>query len=374
VKRQPRAWRIRGTTPVAPPPAVVSPAPLEVHQRGLRWGFTVTLGGLAALATGLAFYSIRGILFSIFFAMFVTVGLDPLVRWLQGHRFSRGAALVTVMLLIVAVLVAILWVIIPVIITQVQVLAVSIPQEIDALKEAGWFDPANAASNGVIGTFLTWLTQTLSDPAFWGSLANGVVGIGLSLASGISSGFFIAILSIYFLSTYDATKEAGFKLVSASHRASFTHFANRILENFGKYLSGMVIVAFINSLWSFLLLLVVGVPGAFLIGVIAFFITLIPLIGTVLTTIGMTVIAFIHSPTSAIIVLIAMLIYMQVESYIIDPKVMGKAVEIPGSVVLISAMAGGALFGLTGALIAIPVSAGIILIIREVIWPAKQRT
>jgi len=374
VKRQPRAWRIRGTTPVAPPPAAVSPAPLEVHQRGLRWGFTVTLGGLAALATGLAFYSIRGILFSIFFAMFVTVGLDPLVRWLQGHRFSRGAALVTVMLLIVAVLVAILWVIIPVIITQVQVLAVSIPQEIDALKEAGWFDPANAASNGVIGTFLTWLTQTLSDPAFWGSLANGVVGIGLSLASGISSGFFIAILSIYFLSTYDATKEAGFKLVSASHRASFTHFANRILENFGKYLSGMVIVAFINSLWSFLLLLVVGVPGAFLIGVIAFFITLIPLIGTVLTTIGMTVIAFIHSPTSAIIVLIAMLIYMQVESYIIDPKVMGKAVEIPGSVVLISAMAGGALFGLTGALIAIPVSAGIILIIREVIWPAKQRT
>jgi predicted PurR-regulated permease PerM len=347
--------------------------PVEIRQRGLRWGFTVTLGGLAALAAGLSVYSIRGIFFSIFFAMFITVGLDPLVRWLQRHRFSRGGALLTVMLLIVVVLVAILWIVIPIVVTQVQILAVSIPEEIDALKDAGWFDPANQASNGVIATFLNWLAQTLTDPAFWASIANGVVGFGLSLASGISSGFFMAILAIYFLSTYDATKEAGFKLVAASHRASFAHYAERILQNFGKYLSGMVVVAFINSMWSFLLLLAVGVPGAFLIGVIAFFVTLIPLIGTVLTTIGMTVIAFIHSPTSAIIVLIAMLIYMQVESYIIDPKVMGKAVEVPGSVVLISAMAGGALFGLAGALIAIPVSAGVILIIREVIWPAKER-
>ena len=277
------------------------------------------------------------------------------------------------MLIVIAALVAILWVVIPLVVTQVQVLATSIPQEVDELREAGWFDPANHASNGVIGSLVGWVAQTLADPATWAALANGVVGFGLSVAGAISSGFFVAILVIYFLSTYDATKEAAFKLVAASHRESFVHFADRILENVGKYLSGMVTVAFINSLFSFALLFAVGVPGAFLIGVIAFFITLIPLVGTILTTIGMTILAFIHSPTSALIVLIAMLIYMQVESYVIDPRIMGKAVEIPGSVVLISAMGGAALFGLAGALLAIPVSAGIILIIREVVWPAKQR-
>jgi len=94
----------------------------------------------------------------------------------------------------------------------------------------------------------------------------------------------------------------------------------------------------------------------------------------VLTTIGMTIIAFIHSPVSALVVLLAMLVYMQVESYVIDPRIMGRAVQVPGSVVLISAMAGGALFGLGGALVAIPVSASIILIIREVVWPAKERS
>jgi predicted PurR-regulated permease PerM len=350
------------------------PAPVLPRQRGLLWGFTVTVGGLAALALGFGIYTIRGILCSIFLAMFVTVGLDPLVRLLQRHRFSRSLALATVMLLIVGLLVAIVWIVVPLVISQVQLLSTSIPAEISALKAQGWFDPANEASNGVIGTFLQWIEAQLADPKVWADLVNGVIGLGLTLASGISSGFFIAILVIYFLATYDATKEAGFRLISASHRKQFVHLTNRIIQNIGNYLSGMVTVAFINATWSFVLLLAVGVPGAFLIGLIAFFITLIPLVGTVLTTIGMTIIAFIHDPLSALIVVIAMLIYMQVESYVIDPRVMGRAVEIPGSVVLISAMAGGALFGLAGALIAIPISAAFILIIREVVWPAKEKT
>jgi predicted PurR-regulated permease PerM len=67
-----------------------------------------------------------------------------------------------------------------------------------------------------------------------------------------------------------------------------------------------------------------------------------------------------------------MLIYMQVEAYVLTPRVMSKAVQVPGSVILISALAGGTLFGLAGALTAIPVSAGIILIIKEIVMPAKD--
>jgi predicted PurR-regulated permease PerM len=71
-------------------------------------------------------------------------------------------------------------------------------------------------------------------------------------------------------------------------------------------------------------------------------------------------------------VLLVMLVYMQVEAYLFTPKVMSKAVQVPGSVVLISALAGGTLFGLAGALIAIPISAGVILIIRELVMPRKE--
>ena len=320
-----------------------------------------------------ALFELKGIVVAIFIAAFVTVGLDPLVRWLQRHHFRRGLALFTVIILVVAVMVAIIWVVVPIVVDQVQSLAVSIPKEIQQLKDAGWFDPANQASNGVLGEFFSWLAQFIANPQVWAAVANGVVDFGLSLVSAISGFFFIFVLVIYFLGTYDVTKTAAYKMVSASHRDTFVSFSERIIQNVGKYLSGMVTVAFINSVWTFLLLLVTGVPGAFLIAVVAFFVTMIPLVGTIITTIGMTIIAFIHSPVSALIVLIAMLVYMQVESYVIDPRVMGKAVQVPGSVVLISAMAGGALFGLVGALVAIPISASVILIIREVVWPAKQR-
>ncbi|MBM7470893.1 AI-2E family transporter [Subtercola frigoramans] len=349
------------------------PGMIGSPHRGFGWGYVVTLGVLGALATGLAIYNLRTIVFSVFLALFVTVGLDPLVRWFERRRFTRAWALVTVILLIIALLVTVVWVILPLIIQQVSQLAVSIPAEITRLRDEGWFDQTNEASNGVVGAILSWIAKEASDPQVWVTVGNGLVGLGLDIANAITSGFFIAILTIYFVATYDATKEAGFKLVAASKRASFEKYTNQILRNVGKYLSGMVILAFCNAVYSVVLLSIVGVPGAFIIGIAAFFITLIPLIGTVLTTCAMTVIAFIHSPVSALIVLIFMLIYMQVEAYVLTPKVMSKAVSVPGSVVLISALAGGTLFGLAGALVAIPISAGAILIIREVVMPRRER-
>ncbi|MFE4470186.1 AI-2E family transporter [Leifsonia sp. NPDC056824] len=347
-------------------------APL-LTRSPLLFGFVVTLGALGAVAAGYMLYGLRSIIFSVFLAAFATVGLDPLIRWFQRHGMKRAWAIVTVILLIVGVLVAIIWVVVPLVVQQITNLATAIPAEVAKLRAEGWFDSTNAASNGVLGQALTWISDQVKNPQTWANIGNGLVGFGLSVLNGFTTGFFIAILTIYFIASYDSTKASLYHLVRRSHRAQFEGYSERILQNFGKYLSGMVILAFFNATYSLILLLVTGVPGAFLIAIAAFFITLIPLIGTVLTTILMTILALIHSPVSAIVVLIFMLVYMQVEAYILTPRVMGKAVQIPGSVVLISALAGSTLFGLPGALVAIPISAGIILIIKEVVMPRKDR-
>lgn len=343
-------------------------------DRPFRWGFAVALGILVAAALGLALYNLSGIVFSVFMAAFITVGLDPLIRWLQRRGMPRSGAIVTVILLVIAVIVAIFWVVIPIVIEQVSLLVRSIPAEVAQLQGAGWFDGTNEASNGVLNSVLTWIGTTVQDPGFWTTIGGGVTRIGLGIFSAISSGVFIVILTIYFIGTYDQTKDAFYHLVSKSHRASFVEYAEQILENVGRYLSGMVVLAFFNAVFSTILLLATGVPGAWLIGILAFFITLIPLVGTVLTTIAMTILAFIHSPLAGLIVLVAMLVYMQLEAYVFTPRVMSKAVKVPGSVVLISALAGGTLFGLPGSLVAIPVSAGIILIIKGVVMPARERS
>ncbi|MFF1635229.1 AI-2E family transporter [Leifsonia sp. NPDC058248] len=361
--------------PLAAAPAVQAPAakaPAFRDRSPVQWGYLVSLGAIGAVATGFALYGLRSILFMVFFAAFATVGLDPLIRWFQRHSFSRPWAIVTVILLIVGVMIAIVWVVVPLIVSQITYLVQVIPKEIAVLKSEGWFDSANQTSNGVLGDVTNWIAKEAEDPKVWAAVGSGVLGFGLSVIDAVTSGFFVLILTIYFIATYDATKQAAYKLVAASRRQTFINYSERILQNFGRYLSGMVILAFFNAVYSTLLLLVTGVPAAFLIGIAAFFITLIPLIGTVLTTIAMTILALLHSPVSAVIVLIFMLIYMQVEAYILTPKVMGKAVQIPGSVVLISALAGSTLFGLAGALVAIPISAGVILIIRELVMPRQE--
>jgi predicted PurR-regulated permease PerM len=165
-----------------------------------------------------------------------------------------------------------------------------------------------------------------------------------------------------------------YSLVSASHRERVVGYAEQIMQNVGRYLSGMVVLAFFNAVYSLILLSLVRVPYALVISVAAFFITLIPLIGTVLTTVVMTLLSLFVSPFAALIVLVAMLVYMQVEAYILTPKVMSKAVQVPGSIVLIAALAGGTLAGLPGALVAIPVAAGILLIIKEVVVPNRARS
>lgn len=342
------------------------------RRGGFAWGYVVTLGVLAAIVTGLALYNLRSIVFSIFFAGFITVGLDPLIRWLQRRHFARGWALFTVILLVVIAIVAVIWLIVPIAVEQISSLAVSIPSQIEALQASGWFDTVDAATNGLLGQTLSSINDIISDPKTWAAVGSGVVGFGAAIADAVSTGIFTVILTIYFIATYDSTKEAAFRMVAKSHRATFASYTNRILENVGKYLSGMVILAFINSIFSTILLSIVGVPGAFFIGIAAFFITLIPLVGTIITTCIMTIVAFFQSPVSALIVLLVMLVYMQVEAYLFTPKVMSKAVQVPGSVVLISALAGGTLFGLAGALIAIPISAGVILIIRELVMPRKE--
>jgi predicted PurR-regulated permease PerM len=343
-------------------------------QQPFRWAFVATLGLLLALGLAITVLNMSSVVFSVFAAIFITLGLDPLVRWFQRRGLKRGVAIVTVIVLFVLVIVGVLWLVLPLVITQAVTFIDELPQMYADLQQQQWFQDASSGSGGILGTIYNWLVGVISDPNTWATIGGGALNIGLAIVEGISTGFFIFILTIYFIATLDSSKAAIYTLISASHRDRVVGYAERIMQNVGRYLSGMVILAFFNAVFSFIVLTVAQVPFALVIAVAAFFITLIPLIGTVLTTAVMTVLALFVSPLSAIIVLAAMLVYMQVEAYVLTPRVMSKAVQVPGSIVLIAALAGGTLAGLPGALVAIPVAAGILLIIKEVVVPAKARS
>jgi predicted PurR-regulated permease PerM len=202
-------------------------------------------------------------------------------------------------------------------------------------------------------------------------MLGGVVQVGLSIFNGFFGAIVIVILSLYFMASMSAFKRWMYSMVSASRRDQFVDLAEQISVSVGRYVMGQVFIGAIAAVSAFAFMSIVGIPFALVLAAITFLLGLIPLVGTITGAAIVTLVALSVSPTVALISAIYYLIYMQIEAYLISPKIMSKAVSVPGAVVVVAALAGGAILGVLGALIAIPVAASIMLIVREV-WMPRQ--
>ena len=211
-----------------------------------------------------------------------------------------------------------------------------------------------------------WLTEN------WTTITESVVTVGTTIVTGLFGAFIVLILTIYLTASTPSLKRAVYQLVPASKRARFVDLAEQITDSVGYYVMGQITLGVINGILSAIYLTIIDAPFPAVLAVIAFFFSLIPLVGTLT---GSTIIVLVclipglGSPATALAAGIYYLIYMQIEAYAITPRIMSRAVSVPGAVVVVAALAGGALLGLLGALIAIPVAASILIIYRQVLIP-----
>lgn len=345
---------------------------LAALDRPLALGFITTLGVLGALVLGSALGSISTILVYIVLAMFLAVGLDPLVRVLERRRVKRPAAIAIVFggfaLLFAAFLI---WVLPPVL-AQIGEFIAAIPAAIAGVPEADWFQALDVDTQAAVLAALDELAQWIASPATLGALGGGILAVGVAFVGGISASFIVVALTLYFLSSLSSMKRAFYALAPARNRARLEDLTERITASVGGALIGSVTLSSLNAGAVFLLHVLIGLPFPALMAVIAFVITLIPLFGSVIFLVIGTGVALFSSPTQALIFFVAYLVYIQLESYVISPRVMNKAIAIPAALVLIGAMVGGALMGVIGVLVALPVMASILLIIREVVVPKQD--
>ena len=338
-----------------------------------RIGFVATLGVLLALLLGSAIISLSTALTLIFVALFVCLGLYPTVQALERRGFSRVGAVLTVLAAFLLLVSLLIWLIVPIVLTQTAALAQYLPSGFDRIEDQAWFITVNQSAGGALTPVVTWLADASADPNVWLAIGGGALRVGAGFLNGVVGTIFVLVLTIYFVAGLESIKTAAYSLVPASRRVGFIELSETIASSVGAYLGGMVVLAAMNATFTFLLLSVTGVRYAALLAVVAFPITLIPLVGSVINTVIITFVALFTSPTTALIVLIVMLVYVQLESYVLTPRIVGKAINIPGALVLIGALVGGTLLGLLGALIACPVTASVLLIMKKVVVPAQNR-
>lgn len=350
------------------------PAPVaRLLQSGpFRFGFFTALGVLLALALGAAIGNLGYPLTLIFFALFVSLGLYPVVLKLEARTKSRGVAVLIVMVAFLLIVVLLLLLVVPVLVEQIGLLIHALPKGIGDIENQDWFISANDFFGGGLLPFVEQLEKAAADPAVWIAISGGALRIGANILNGTFGVIFVVALTLYFVAGLELMKKGLYSLVPRSRREGFSEIAEEIFQSVGKYLTGMFILALINAVFTFILLTIVGNPFAPILAALALPITFIPVVGSLISASICTVISLFVSPEAGLIVLITMFVYLQFEAYFLTPKIVGKAIRIPGSLVLIGAMVGATLLGLLGALVACPISASILLITKKVIQPAQD--
>ncbi|MBB4140560.1 AI-2E family transporter [Microbacterium invictum] len=335
-------------------------------------GFFLVLGGLAAFALGLAITDLITIWIYIAFALFAALGLNPVVMRMEKHGVSRTWGIVIVYLVFALVMVAVLWLVIPTVVEQISQFVRDLPSTIANFQDTEFYAWINEQFGEQAPALLAEIQAFITNPANIAAIGGGVVQVGVGIATTISGLIIIIVLSLYFLATLPEMKHALYRMLPARNRPLGEELTEEITSSVGGYLSGMVVLAFCNSVFVFLMFTILNLPFPLLMAVIAFCITIIPLVGTVLFWVIGSLFALFASPLGALIFAIAYLVYMQVEAYVLTPRVMNKAISVPGSLVVIGALVGGTLMGLLGALVAIPVTASILIIIKKVFIPKQD--
>ena len=341
-------------------------------DRPFVFGFLLTLGGLGAIVIGLAISSLSTVLIYIALALFGALGLDPAVRFLERRGLSRAIAVVITILALIVVFALVLWMVIPIVIDQITSFVKSVPGMIQDFTRTDLYATLNAQFGDQFQDLVGEVQKFLSDFGNLATIGGGALAVGASIATGISGAIVVLVLTLYFLATLPAMKQGLLRLAPARDRARAADISEQITDSVGGYVMGMVILAFCNATLALILYTVLGLPFPPLMATIAFCVTLIPLVGSVLFWIIGTGLALFTDPIAALIFAAIYLVYMQVEAYVLTPRVMNRAVAVPGSLVVIGALAGGTLLGLLGALVAVPVTASILINIKQVVVPKQD--
>jgi len=341
-------------------------------ERPVIIGFAAALGVLGALVLGSALGSISTILAYIALALFLALGLDPIVRMLERRRIPRGAAIGIVFGVFCLLVVALLVFVLPPVVAQVGEFVASIPAALADIRGSEWFTGLPPDVQAALLTAAEQLRIIVSAPQTLAVLGGGVLAAVVGLVGFVTASFIVVALTLYFLASLAAMKSALYSLAPARNRPTLRDMTERITASVGSALLGSVTLSAFNAATVFVLHVVIGLSFPALMAAVAFVITLVPLFGSVIFLVLGSIVALFSSPLQALVFAAAYLVYIQLESYVISPRVMNRAVSIPAALVLIGALVGGTLMGVLGVLLALPVMASLLLIIHELVVPKQD--
>jgi len=325
----------------------------------------VVLIVVAVVLTLALMYLLRRPLTWIFIAAFIAVALSGPVN-LLSRRMRRGIAIAIVYFGLILTPFVLMALLVPPIVTQANNLVQNLPEyAADVTSFVNENDRLRQLQEDYdITGKLEEQAQEL--PARLGDAAGVLSDIGLGIVNSIFAAVTILVLSIFMMGGGRRFLDAWARRYPPEREAWMRRLFERIGNAIGNYVAGALLQATVAGVTSWIVLMVLGIPYALPLALIIFLLDLVPLVGATLGAIAVGVVTlFSDFPVDTIIWAVFAILYQQIENNVIQPRIQAKAVQLDPLVVLISVLFGSTLFGVLGALLAIPVAAAIQITVRE---------
>ena len=320
---------------------------------------------IAVVLAMLLIYILRRPLTWIFIAAFIAVALSGPINFLS-RRMRRGFAVAIVYLCLILAPFALMGLLVPPIVEQANNLVQNLPRY--AQQFTGFVEGNDRLRQLQEDYDITGRLEEEAStlPNRLGDAAGVLSDIGLGIVNSIFAGVTILVLSIFMIGSGQRFLHAWARQYSPEREEWMHNLFERIGNAIGNYVAGALLQATVAGVTSWIVLLILGVDYALPLAVIVFLLDLVPLVGATLGAIIVGIVTlFSDFPIDTIVWAVFAIIYQQLENNVIQPRIQARAVQLEPLVVLISVLFGATLFGVLGALLAIPVAAGIQITIRE---------
>jgi predicted PurR-regulated permease PerM len=331
----------------------------------VRAGFAVTFGGLIAVALGATFLALEQDLLILVSAAFIAIGLEPVVAWLTRHRLRRGVAVLIVSLACVGLVAAFVAAAIPPLVNEATQLVREGPQFFQQLQDKHTFVGHLNTRFHIQDKLTAAASQELSINSI-----GGLLSVGRAVISFTFEVLIVLVLVLYILADFPGIKRTFYRLAPLSRRPRVALLGDEILARTGGYILGNLLTSLIAVICQYIILRALGVPFALVLSVFVGILDLVPLVGSTIAGVLVTLVALASvSPTAAIINVVFTIVYRLAEDYLISPRVLRRTVDVQPLVTIVAVLLGGAWLGIIGALIAVPTAAAIQLVLTEVVYP-----
>ena len=300
-------------------------------------------------------YMIKDIIALIFVALILSSALDPWVDWLQRAKIPRALGIALIYVIMLSIGFTLVYLIIPPISNEVSQIATHFPDYYNKVS-FGLQNLEGTANTGVQSQIQSSLMNLSSGISF---AVGNIISFVTGLFGGIVSFVLILVIGFYLTIEEDNLKKFIRTVSPSKYQPYVNQMIYRIQRKLGKWLRAQVILSFIIFLLDFIGLSILGVHYALLLALLAGALEIIPFIGPVVALVPAVFFGFIQSPLIGLLVLILFLVVQQLESNFITPKVMSKSVDLNPLVVILVILIGAKIGGISGALIAVPLSAAL---------------